>query len=71
MFEARDVPKVDVKTVSFVRFKPMTSTEQWYDTEGAVILAPRLWFEGLMLGKISVTLYNSAMTEDNSKLGCR
>jgi hypothetical protein len=70
-FEATILPKADVKTISLLRFKPMTKTEQWYDTESATILAPRLWFHGLMLGKISVTLYNSAMIEDNSKLGCR
>jgi len=70
-FVASALRKADVKTVSYVRFKPMTKTEDWYDTESAVILAPRLWFHRAMLGKISVTLYNSGVAEDNSKLGCR
>ncbi len=34
-------------------------------------LAPRLWFNGLILGKISVLLYNSELAEDNSSVRCR
>lgn len=64
------VAKADIRYVSFVRYKPLTKNEEFYETEGGGLFAPRLWFNGLMLGKISVLLYNSEIPEDNSAPGC-
>jgi hypothetical protein len=71
IFNGETLEKVDVGTVSYIRFRPLTSREEYVHHENVDLLAPRLWFKGLLLGKISVKLYDSAMAEDNSKLGCR
>jgi hypothetical protein len=70
-FEGRRIPKADIRYVYYVRFTPLTQREEYLDHEAGVWLAPRLWFNGLMLGKISVLLYNSDLAEDNSPVGCR
>ena len=70
-FEGRTLAKADVRYVSYVRFKPLTTTEEYIHQESADLLAPRLWFHSLMLGKISVLFYNSDLPEDNSPLECK
>lgn len=70
-FEGRKVAKTEVRYVSYVRLKPLTRSEQYVSHENVDWLAPRLWFNYLMLGKISVLLYNAELVEDNSPAGCR
>jgi hypothetical protein len=62
--------KADVATISYLRFRPLTDSEEYVHHENVDFLAPRLWFRGLMLGKISVKLYDASMVEDNSDVGC-
>jgi hypothetical protein len=71
IFKGKELEKADVATVSYIRFKPLTSREEYVHHENVDLLAPRLWFKGLLLGKISVTFYDSAMAEDNWALVCR
>jgi hypothetical protein len=68
---AASLTKDDVQSVSYVRFSPYTDREADLIREDVRLLAPQLWFRGLMLGKISVKLYDSSMPENNSALGCR
>ena len=68
--DGKSIGKADIRFVYLVRFKPLTKSEEYFHEERADLLAPRLWFNGLMLGKISVLLYNSALPEDNSPAGC-
>jgi hypothetical protein len=55
--------KGEVRTISFFRFKPLTSTEEYFSHENVDYLSPRLRFTGLLLGKIEA--------EDNSAVACR
>jgi hypothetical protein len=50
---------------------PLTRSEEYAEHEGVVLAAPRLWFNRAMLGKITVLLYDSAATEDNSPVACK
>ena len=68
--EGKTIAKADIRYVFLVRFKPLTKSEAYLHEEHADLLAPRLWFNGLMLGKISVLLYNSALPEHNAPVGC-
>lgn len=69
--DGKTIAKADIRYVFLVRFKPLTKSEEYLHQESADLLAPRLWFDGLMLGRITVLLYNSALPEDNSPVGCR
>lgn len=70
-FEGKIIGKSEVRYVFYIRVKPLTKREEHVHHENADLLEPRLWFHSLMLGKISVLLYNSEIPEDNSPLGCR
>jgi hypothetical protein len=69
--DGKVVPKSDVRFVSYVRFTPLTSSEEYALHEGIVLFAPRLWFNGAMLRKISVLLYDAEAKEDNSPVACK
>ena len=49
----------------------ITPDELYVHHEGVDFLAPRIWFRGLFLPKISVRLYDASMAEDNSAISCR
>jgi hypothetical protein len=68
--DGRTVQKTDVRSVQYVRFVPMTSKEEYVHHENVDLLAPRLWFGGLMMPRINVLLYDSARPEDNSGIAC-
>src|SRR5262249_2808617 len=68
--DGKTVSKKDVHYVVYVRFKPLTSTEEYFLQESAGFLAPGTWFDGLFRGKIDVLLYNSELAEDNSYAEC-
>ena len=68
--EGKRVAKADVRYISYARSKPLTRREEYVGHENVDWLAPRLWFNGLMLGKISVLLFDADLTEDNSPVGC-
>ena len=70
-FEGEILPKSDIRYVSYVRFKPLTKSEEYVHHENLDLLAPRLWFGGFALGKISVLIYDAKVTEDNSPAECR
>jgi len=70
LFEDKNIAKANIRYVSYVRFKPLTRREEYVHHENVDLLAPRLWFNYLMLGKIGVLLYNSDLAEDNSPVGC-
>ena len=70
-FAEKRVAKNEVRTISYVRFKPITPFDEYASKENAVLLAPRLWFGGLFVGKIVVTLFDSAAVEENSNVSCR
>jgi hypothetical protein len=70
-FEGRTIAKAEVRYVSYVRLKPITRYEEHVAHENVNWLAPRLWFNYLMLGKISVLIYSAELAEDNSPAGCR
>jgi hypothetical protein len=69
-FHEKSLAKVDVATVSCLRFRPLTRREEYVHHESVDVLAPRLWFNGWLLGKIKVKLFDVSMAEDNSILGC-
>jgi hypothetical protein len=68
--EGTTIAKADIQSVSYLRFRPYTDREEYLVREDVRLLSPRFWFDGLMLGKISVLLYRSGMPEDNSELRC-
>jgi hypothetical protein len=70
IFEGKTVAKANVRYISYVRFKPLTKSEEYFHHKNVDLFAPRLWFNALMLGRISVLLYNSELAEDNSPAGC-
>jgi len=67
----KTLAKADVRYVQYIRFKPLTHTESYLDTESAPIFAPRLWFGGAWLGKLTVLLYAADLAEDNSSVMCQ
>lgn len=69
-FQGKHIAKADIRYVYYVRFRPVTAKEEYLNQEAAGFLAPRLWFNGLMLGKISVLLYNSELAGDSSSVRC-
>jgi hypothetical protein len=69
--EGTAISKTGIQSVSYLRFRPYTDREEDLVREDVRLLSPRFWFNGLMLGKISVLLYSSGMPEDNSLLRCR
>jgi hypothetical protein len=69
-FEGHSLPKSDVRYVSYVRYKPLTPTQELFAHENVELLAPRLWFHDLFLGKMSVLLYDASLIEDDSPLVC-
>jgi hypothetical protein len=69
-FERKTVPKPQIQSVSYVRYKPLTSNEEYFHHRSADLFAPRLWFHALFLGTITVPLYDSALVEDNSHIIC-
>ena len=70
-FKSRTIAKTNVRFGIYERFKPITAREHYLAHESMTILDPRLWFQGLMLGRIDVLLYTSDLPEDNSKLLCK
>ncbi len=70
VFGNKSVVKRDVRRVWYVRYKPTTATEDYVRHENATLLAPRLWFDGLILGKIRVPLYDSEREADESPIAC-
>lgn len=71
LFDGKAAARTDIRYVSDVRYKPLTRTEEFVHHENVDLLAPRLWFHAVMLGKISILLYRSDAPEDNSPLECR
>lgn len=67
----KTILKSDVRSVSCVRFTPLTRSEEHAEHEGILLAAPRLWFNRSMLGKITVPLYDSEITEDDSPVKCK
>jgi hypothetical protein len=69
--DGKTLLKSDVRLVSYVRFTPLTRQEEYAEHEGVALAAPRLWFNLAMLGEITVPLYDSDVTEDNSPVTCK
>ena len=70
-FEQITVSKVEVRYVSYVRFKPLTVQEEFLHQEDWGWLASIPWLSDLVSRKISVLLYNADVPEDNSPILCR
>src|SRR5262249_44807746 len=64
--EDRAISKTDIRFVYYFRFKPLTESEEYLEEERFGVFAPRLWFNGAMLGKIAVLLYDSEAQQHNA-----
>jgi hypothetical protein len=69
--KSKTIEKADIQSVAYVRFTPITASEQYFSKEDASFFAPRLWFNWELLPKIPISLYSSADNEDNSPLKCK
>ncbi len=67
----KTIDKAAIRSVTYVRFTPLTATEAIFSREDVEWLAPRLWFNAGLLPKTAVPIYDSSLTEDNSPLECR
>ena len=70
-FEGRTVAKNDVRSVTYVRLKPLTIDEEYGHHEDFAWLASRPWVGSLIMKKMNVLLYNAEIEEDNSPIACR
>jgi hypothetical protein len=70
-FGTTDIPKSDIRYVSYVRVTPLTEWEEYITREDVSFLAPRLWFGSRFSEKLSVLIYNSDRPEDNVPVQCK
>jgi hypothetical protein len=63
------VRKSDIRRVFYLRVKPLTATAEYMVHEN-VLIDPELWWDGLLLGKIPVLLYDASAPEDDSEVKC-
>jgi hypothetical protein len=67
------VPKIDISRVLYVRYKPLSVNYRWFAQEASIFasLSPKTWQYALKINAmISVLLYDSAMPEEDSLVGC-
>jgi hypothetical protein len=67
------VPKIDISRVLYVRYKPVSVNYRWFAQEASIfaLLSPKTWQYALKINAmISVLLYDSAMPEEDSLVGC-
>ena len=65
------VARSDIARVYYVRLKPATDWELFVSREGVEWLAPRTWFNYLLLGRNNVLLYDAAVPEDKTPAACQ
>jgi hypothetical protein len=54
-----------------VRLKPASDWLEYADGEGVGWLDPRTWFNYMLLGRIDVLLFDSAIPENNQPVSCK
>jgi hypothetical protein len=70
----RSVPKSQIKTVDYVRQRPMSEDEEYFAQEAPELLplSPDYWLRAAGLSsKLHVRLYDSSLPEDNSAHPCQ
>jgi hypothetical protein len=63
------IPKNEVRLVYYFRHTPLSDSEEYLVQEQGTVFAPRLWFNGNLMRKIGVLLYDSEAQEDDSPIG--
>lgn len=66
-----EISKKDIARVYYVRLKPASDWLEYASGEGVGGLDPRTWFNYMLLGRIDVLLFDSALPEDNQAAACR
>jgi hypothetical protein len=67
------LPKSDISRVAYVRFKPLPAGYQWVVQEAPflALFSPKTWQYALKIdAMMTVPLYDSGVSEDNSNVGC-
>lgn len=67
----RTALKTDIRSVSYIRFKPVSDSEEYNWRETAFFNWPFFWLRQHTLAKIPVPVFDSSVQEDNSPAICK